>query len=483
MKKRLLAILPITFLFCSCSLQDFSIFGWKPFGQKNDDEHEQSSPIDDVPVDEGTHISTITADPSAPFSMILETERVIKVTTSPGISSLPEQERLFTWKVTSGDGVEIDEAEKSNQITVRAVKASSNNLITVTNDYKPSLTKTFTISVVEVGENDFFWQYQSADRAQFGYTTETKTGVDEGDAILNGVTWHFTRSETTSLQSAKGSIGFGKGSAPETHVHLETTSERAPNKILIEAASAKSLGTLQVKVNGVTCIDQNVPEDSNGVFKRFDSGEITAGSGKIELDFLTPAYGESRIEDITYNPPGAFYLKSILIGFNEALPGKTLSLVKNKADIVSGGRYLIVGSSAAGYAYLDGALSSGAKDNPHILDEFTLPDSFEMPNEFPLSGFVASINENEKLDFRSDSGLTIGLTSGSTSSLSVTKGTDKLLGWNYELDSENHLFMSMTDNSSAVKYFGPNKDNGKFSAYAASTYLKNGRIYLYKFAE
>ena len=153
-----------------------------------------------------------------------------------------------------------------------------------------------------------------------------------------------------------------------------------------------------------------------------------------------------------------------------------MNLVKSAADIVDGGRYLILGSTSAGFGALDGTLGSGTKDNPLFLQDFVLKDTVEISGTFDKYGFVASIDDGGKLDFTADTGIKVGLTN--SGGLSTTK-TPALLGWDYELDSSNHLEMSMTDpsDSSKTKHFGANDSTGKFSAYASA----KGNIYLYKF--
>lgn len=501
-KKRILLILPISFFLCSCNISEFgignfkpfssefwqglSIFGWQPFGGKNNNDNSRTDPpIEDADVDENKHANSISADPSAPFYLKLNETRTISVSLSPAPTR--DLEKEFTWKITAGDGISIPAGEKSNKIVVTATKISMNNVITVTNDYNTKLTKTFTVNVIDYDESkDYVWQYQSSDRAQFGYENVEgkKAGIEEGDAVLNGVSWHFTRSKVTSLQSSMGAIGFGKGDEPEPHVHLETENERTVNQIIVEAASANSLAKMTIKVGDTVYMDnRTLSEPNNKVIGQLVSDEVTPASGKIQIDIYTDDYDSSRKDDPTYLHPGAAYLKSMIIIFNESLPNKTISLVKNISEIVSGEKYFILGSSDLGYGFLDGSLKSKVKETPLYLDGFTFADNVEVAHNFEKYSFTADIDGNGKLNFTSGTNVTIGLTkSTSSSSISITTGTDKLLGWDYSIDSENYLVMTMTDNASKLKYFGVNKENGNFAAYTDTYYAKNGKIYLYKFA-
>ena len=466
-------------MFCSCSLQDFSIFGWKPFGQKNDDEHEQVSPIDDVPVDEGTHISSIEVDPKAPFTMVLNTTRQLKVTCKP--ADIVDNEKLFTWKITSGDGVKIDETSKSNEITVEAVKVSKNNIITVTNDYKPSLSKTFTISVIETDENDYLWQYSSTDRRQFGYdSSDRKLGLASGQVILNGMLWSYSRSELQSLGTGNGGIAFGKDKFPEQQVHFEAENTREINSISIECASQNSLATITTRVGQDIFMNSiSVPKASDGVMTTLNSTNVTSARGKITIDITTPPMDESRREDLSYLAPGAFQLKSIFIDFNEPIEianSRTISLVQNTTDLEDGKAYLLMGKSSNGYFLLDGSLTSSTKDNPFALTDFTFEETKEVPFEYAKFGFSISIIKDQ-IDMISGSGVRVGTTkAGNLSTPSAGGSGPDLKRWSYTINENHCLDMTIQNANDETRHLIFNNDSGKF----ATADECNNSIYLFK---
>lgn len=480
MKKKSLLILPIAFLLSACTITDPST--WFDFLKKKDNSQPDEGEVIDGPDEMHTHATSLNQTPNAPFYLKVDESREISVSLSP--SPDLAEEKVFTWTL-SGDFIEYSVNQTNTaKVTVTGKKPGTSTL-TATNTYNELLTKTFTIKVIEFDESkDYLWEYASADRAQFGYdNTNAKLGTLEGDAMLNGVKWHYVRSNLSSLQSSMGSVGFGKGSAPETHIHLETENVRSVKKFTIEAASANSLAKMTVKVGDTVYMNEvTVPRDSWDVIQTIESELGPSASGKIEIDVYTPEFDSTRTEDETYKKPGAFYLKSILINFNEAIPDKTLTLVKNASDIVSGERYLIVGfaknkTEGSKYACLDGSLSSGTKDNPKALEDFTLEDSIVVDGNFDKHGFVATINENGKLEFKSDKNIQIGLTNGGGLS---TTSSPAITGWDYTFDSETHAIdMNMYDaeETPKLKHFGANDDTGKFSSYASA----KGNIFLYKF--
>ena len=324
MKKKLLLILPITMVLAGCKITIFnrtiSIFEKK----SNDSNKQEVTPsgetkiIDDVePEDPTQHATSMSTTPNAPFYLKVGETKDISVSLSPA----PElaSEKIVEWNLV-GDYLDY-KVDQNNTYKVKVTgKTPGVAKLTATNTYNDTLTKTFTINVIDFDEeNDYLWQYQSSDRAQFGYDNSTaKQGTEEGNADLNGISWHYKRNKVTSLQSSMGAVGFGKGSDPETHVHFETTIDRRINKFTIEAASANSLAKMTIKVGETIYMNEKVvPKDSYDVIGTIFSDAVTPDGGKIEIDVYTPEYDSSREEDPTYKKPGAFYLKSILINFEE----------------------------------------------------------------------------------------------------------------------------------------------------------------------
>ena len=309
MKKALLLLIPVGILFSSCSCSDS--------GGKDDG----GGGGEDIPIvdpEELIHATAISGDPTHPFYLKVGEQKKIKATLSP--SPTLDTEKTFTWTNSNSNAVVYTAGEKSNEITLLGKKAGKSTLV-ATNEFNPLLKREFNVEVIDYDEESMYlWQYDSEDRKQFGYDSkENKLGNLEGTAVLNGMEWKFTRSNLSSLQSSGGAIGFGKGSAPETHVHLENINYRPIKSIVIEAASAKSQGKLTLKVGETEVLSNyTIPEtDYNDHIRTIRADNLDFLQGNISIDFDTPEYDPSKTEDPTYRAPGAVQLKSIWIQYGE----------------------------------------------------------------------------------------------------------------------------------------------------------------------
>lgn len=484
MNKKTLLLLPISFLLCSCTINLFK----KTTNKESETNHVPGDVIiipDVEPEDATKHATKVSADPKAPFYLkVGETRRV-----GTSFDQTPEkdEEKSFTWSL-QGDNITYAPIESNfrRSADITGVKAGS-CVLTATNDYNNSLVAKFYVKVIEFdNDTDYLWQYASSDKNQFGYTSELKEGTATGTAKLNGMDWDYERSRAISLNTSQsGYLGFGKTGEPETHLHFEAENARTVNSICIEATSANALATMTVKVGDTTYLNEvTVPKHTDNVLP-LENGEITPASGKIEIDVVTPAYDASQAASPSYKSPGGFFIKSILIDFNEGLPNKSMALVSDENDIEEGENYIILGYSDKGYGLLDGTLSSSVKDTPYIftdhisdyafMEDFDLEASVSVPADFDKFAFTASFDDNDKLNFTSSGGIKIGLSN--SGSLSTTK-TPALLGWDYSIDSSNHLLMSMLDaeDTPKLRHFGANSSTGKFSSYSNAT----NNVYLYK---
>lgn len=306
MKKKFLTFIPTIFMLCSCEISFFN---------KKEQVHvDHQTIIDDVDPDPITqHATSTSAEPNAPFYLKVGETKELKMTLSP--SPTIDSEKEFSWKVEGESYATLTvDSKDSRKATILGVK-EGNVKVTATNVFNYDLKKTFTIKVIDFDEeNAYLWQYASSDRAQFGYNSQgPKEGTTDGVATLGGKDWTYSRSIASSLQTSMGAIGFGKGSAPETHVHLETENDRLVSKIIIEAASANSLAKMTVKVGDLTVFNNvTVEKDDYDVIGTLESPSCSA-AGKISIDFETPEYDSSREDDPSYKKPGAVYLKSIMI--------------------------------------------------------------------------------------------------------------------------------------------------------------------------
>ena len=327
MNKKVL-LLPIigSFLLTGCKL---NLFGKTIYLFEKPEKKQNEVIIDDGGPEEmhrhATSLSYNDNSPSAPFYLKVGEVREIGVTLTP--SPDLDEEKTVSWRIDKEDYVEYTVVSSdTKKVTVKGLKPGQ-AVLTATNDYNKTLTYSFTIKVIEYDEdNDYLWQYSTQDRKQFGYIyQERPQGVAEGDATLNGVTWHFTRSNVVTLQSSMGAVGFGRGSEPETHVHLETDNIRAVEKFTIEAASARSQAKMTITVGDTVFMDQKtVPSDYyDEVRTIYSDDNVEAAVGKIQIDVYTPAYDPSQEENPNYQKPGAFFLKSILINFADDTPVAT----------------------------------------------------------------------------------------------------------------------------------------------------------------
>ena len=501
-KRKIFYLFPVvSILLTGCTFQE----GWDSvktwfgdhvlsiFSKKSDDSSKKGSgdgsttptpgPGDVTPEDTKTHataISYTSGYPSAPFYLKLGETQKLSVSLSPS-KDVDESEKLFKWEL-QGDNVSCDLTTDSNKIEVTGVKVGTCTM-KVTNTYNVSLYKTYTIKVIDFDETmDYLWQYSSSDRAQFGYdSTDAKQGTPEGDATLGGMTWHYTRHDkdgndlTTSLQSSMSAVGFGKSGEPETHLHFETENTREIKKITIEAGSAHSMAKMTVKVGETVYMnEETVPYPSYDVIPTMPVMEGSS-TGKIEIDVVTPEFDPAQVEDPNYRSPGAFYLKSIWINFNDTIPDKTLTLVKDASDFTDDSRYLVVGKpkNVDSYIALDGTLTSSVAANPLSLTDFEFGDSLSVPGTMDKYGYVLSFDENEKLLFTSDGGIHIGMSDGG--SLSVTKSPARQ-GWEYSVSSDGKADLTMLDKDSKTKHLGVADNGSKFDCYASAK-----DIYFFKF--
>lgn len=310
MKKKIIVLTSCALLLSSCNFLKRFV-SEKPAPKTTT----QTVVIDDSdPAPITQHATSTTADPNAPFYLKVGETKEIKMSLSP--SPTLNSEKEFNWVVKNGNAfvkLTVD-SKDTKKATVVGLK-EGNVKVTATNTYNADLTRTFDIRVIDFDEeNAYLWQYDSSDRAKFGYNSgNAKQGTTDGVANLNGKDWTYNRSKTSSLQSSMGALGFGKGSDPETHVHLESENDRIVTKMVIETASANSLAKMTVKVGDVTIFNEvTVPKAEYDVVGTLTSDTYSA-QGKITIDFETPTFDPSREEDPTYKKPGAVYLKSILI--------------------------------------------------------------------------------------------------------------------------------------------------------------------------
>ena len=310
MKKKSLLILPIAFMLSACTITDPST--WFDFLKKKDTEPEEGDVIDG-PDEMHIHATSLSQTPNAPFYLKVGEVKDISVTLSP--SPDLAEEKIFTWSLTGNYIDYVVDSTSSNKVRVTG-KAEGISYLTATNTYNPLLTKTFTIKVIEVDEDDtYLWQYNSSnDLKKFD-------GKKTGRANLSGIEWDFERSKGEKTGTYYGGMSLGGSNNPETSIKLKAHTLRAIKAISIEAGSMNSWHELTVKVGETTFID-NVTIDRvyNDTLNTYSSDpSISPITGDILIDFSCDEYElPEDMDSADFRGPGTLWLKSITIIFDDA---------------------------------------------------------------------------------------------------------------------------------------------------------------------
>ncbi len=312
MKKKSLLILPIAFLLSACTITDPST--WFDFLKKkeNTDQPDEGEVIDG-PGEMHTHATSLSQTPNAPFYLKVGEVKDISVTLSP--SPDLSEEKIFTWNLTGNYVDYVVDSTSSNKVRVTG-KSEGTSYLTATNTYNPLLTKTFTIKVIDVEEDDtYLWQYNSSnDLKKFD-------GRKNGRANLNGVEWDFERSKGENTGTYYGGLSLGGSKNPETSIKLKAHIFRPVKNISIECASMNSWHKMSVKVGETTFIDNKpIERVYNDAMSLYSSPlNLEAATGDIEIDISCDEYKVPEgMEPSDFQGPGTFWLKSITIIFDDA---------------------------------------------------------------------------------------------------------------------------------------------------------------------
>ena len=261
MNKKIL-ILPIvgSFLLTGCKI---SLFGKTIYLFEKPEDKKQNTVIidDDTPAEETIEITSLSQTPNAPFYLKVGETRNVSLSISPS-TGVADYKKTFTW-VKSNNNIELNvENDNGIKATVKGLTEGTTNL-TVTNDYNESLTKSFTIKVINFdSENEYLWEF--SDRKPFGYDSkDAPQGVAEGTATLNGVDWDFSRKHTGH---------FKQDIAIESNVALEGTLEHKP---VVPSSVKGKIGNIEFE------------DDGEGVIigTGLASGGINYYTGAINLTF------------------------------------------------------------------------------------------------------------------------------------------------------------------------------------------------------
>ena len=315
MKKKFL-LLPIigSFLLTGCKI---NLFGKTIYLFEKPKESEPTEVnIDDVtPDDQKQHSNKMNIKPSTRFILKVGEVQNLTVEYSPTPTDVSEIDTEFT---LNGDCIEYSvtstTASKIN-LSVKG-KAAGYCELTAQCKYNPTLKNTFKIDVVDYNEDtSYLWRFdKDIDVAPF---TDRESGV----AQLGGLEWEFSRSNLVKVSADTGALKFGLSKQPETEIRLTAHNTRKISHITIETASANSQSVMNVSVGETKYIEDAVCSKL-GSDNSFDlltsSASVEKTAGDIVIDVKTPKYEQSQdTPDSGYKAPGAFYIKSITILFED----------------------------------------------------------------------------------------------------------------------------------------------------------------------
>ena len=288
-----------------------------PDGQHVDLDQDMICDVCGYPI-EYKHATSVSGDPAASFYLKVGEEKTLKATLSP--SPEREVEKTFSWANSNSKLASLEVQKETNKAIIKGV-AAGNAIFTATNDYNNTLKRNFYATVIDYDETNMsLWEYKSADRSQFGYEKDSApAGTTSGVAQLGDISWSYTRSEANSLNVSKsGYIGFGKSAQPETSVELVANNSRKIKKIEIETCSAYELAHITMKIGETVVMDRATPSSTKDVIPALSTGVLEeALEGNISIKFDTPKVDETKLEDPEYDAPGAVYLKSIWITYED----------------------------------------------------------------------------------------------------------------------------------------------------------------------
>ena len=315
MKKKFL-LLPIigSFLLTGCKI---NLFGKTIYLFEKPKESEPSEVvIDDVtPEDQKQHCVSVSITPSTRFILKVGEVKTLTVEYDPKPTEPSEIDTDFK---LVGDHIEYSvtsQTDKKINLSIKGKSSGYSELI-ATNKYNTTLSKTFKIDVVDYNEDtSYLWRFdKDVDLAPF---VDKKVGA----AYLGKLEWEFSRSNLVKASNDTGALKFGLSKQPETELTFTAHTKRTVSHISIETASANSQSVMNVTV-GETKYIEDATCSKLGSSNEFDiltsSPSVQKTSGDIVINVKTPKYEQSQdVSGSGYKAPGAFYLKSITILFED----------------------------------------------------------------------------------------------------------------------------------------------------------------------
>ena len=230
----------------------------------------------------------------------------LKVTYQGGSKDLPipEEEKGITWSTSNSSVATIPTDDNDNNIDVSFVGAGSVT-ITATSIWNSDYTKSIGITVYENDAYHYVWSCGTGDKDKFA--------AAEGDAMLNGSSWHYLRAKPsdpagiTGSQSLKfgGKVSTDKPNNNEGAITLTLNNTKVVKQIIVSASSgARPTG---------------VDDQGHETTERYGSSKLTmtVGATTYYPETSTPK-GDSP-ETIKSNIPTTLASGNIVLSFTESV--------------------------------------------------------------------------------------------------------------------------------------------------------------------
>ena len=219
-------------------------------------------------------------------------------------SAIPDEEKGITWTTSNSSVATIPTDDNDNNIDVSFVGAGSVT-ITATSIWNSDYTKSIGVTVYENDAYHYVWSCGTGDKDKFA--------AAEGDAMLNGASWHYLRAKPsdpagiTGSQSLKfgGKVSTDKPNNNEGAITLTLNNTKVVKQIIVSASSgARPTG---------------VDDQGHETTERYGSSKLTmmVGSTVYYPETSTPK-GDTP-ETINSNIPTTLGSGNIVISFTESV--------------------------------------------------------------------------------------------------------------------------------------------------------------------
>ena len=226
----------------------------------------------------------------------------IKYEGGSATSAIPEEEKGINWTTSNSSVATIPDDDHDNSIDVSFVGAGSVTL-TATSTFNSDYTKSIGVTVYPNDEYHYVWSCASGDKDKFS--------AAEGDAILNGSSWHYLRAKpsesgVTGSQSLKfgGKNSTEKPSNNEGAVTLTLNNTKVVKQIIVSTSSgARPTG---------------VDDQGHETTERYGSSKLTMTVGATTYYPETSTPKGDTPETVRSNIPTTLASGNIVLSFTES---------------------------------------------------------------------------------------------------------------------------------------------------------------------